>query len=97
MSEEESSRGLSGWAGLALGRMWAEHDRSMGESIAWFASRNRRATDPANLLAQNQALAAENAQLRQELADYKLNYRNLKAWADRAEARIDQLLKDRGE
>jgi hypothetical protein len=77
--------------------MWAEHDHSMKESIAWFANRHRRPADPAALLAQNQALAAENAQLRQELADYQLNYKNLKAWANRAEARIDQLLKDRGE
>lgn len=97
MSEKESSRGLSGWAGLALGRMWADHDRSMGESVAWFANRNRRSTDATTLLEQNQALAVENAQLRQELADYKLNYRNLKAWADRAEAQIDQLLTERGE
>src|ERR1700744_4252570 len=97
MSEKESSRGLSGWAGLALGRMWADHDRSMGESVAWFANRNRRSTDATTLLEQNQALAVENAQLRQELADYRLNYRNLKAWADRAEAQIDQLLKERGE
>jgi cell division protein FtsB len=77
--------------------MWAEHDHSMKESIAWFANRHRRPADPAALLAQNQTLAAENAQLRQELADYKRNYVELDAWARRAERQIDQLLKDRGE
>jgi hypothetical protein len=96
VSEDGSSNGLSGWAGLALGRMWTEHDRSTEESIAWFANRRRRNVDAASLATQIQALAAENAQLRQELADYRLNYRNLKSWANRAEAQIDQLLKDRG-
>ena len=95
MSDEEPGKGLSGWAGLALGRMWAQHDQSMGETIAWFANRNRRATDPA--AAQNHALAAENAQLRQELADYKRNYTELDAWARRAERQIAQLLKERDE
>ena len=97
MSDDESSNGLSGWAGVTLGRMWAEHERSVDETLEWFGNRHRRQIDPATLLAQNQALAAENARLRQDLADYELNYRNLKAWANRAEARIDQLLKDRGE
>jgi len=91
MADDESSNGLSGWAGVALGRMWAEHDRSVGETLTWFANRNRRQIDPAALLAQNQSLAAENAQLRQELADYKRNYAELDAWARRAERQIAQL------
>lgn len=96
MSDEEHSSGLSGWAGVALGRMWAEHDRSMDETLAWFVNGRRQPVNHAVLQAQIQALAAENAQLRQALADYELNYRNLEAWSIRAEASINQLLQERG-
>lgn len=96
MSNDEHINGLSGWAGVALGRMWAEHDRSMDETLAWFVNGRRQPVNPGALQAQNQALLAENAQLRQDLAAYKLNYGNLKAWANRAEARINQLLQERG-
>lgn len=96
MSDEEHSSGLSGWAGVALGRMWAEHDRSMDETLAWFVNRRRHQVNPAALQVEIQALVAENARLRQELTDYEFNYSNLKAWADRAEARINQLLQERG-
>jgi hypothetical protein len=91
MSDDESSNGLSGWVGVTLGRLWAEHDRSVDETLAWFGNRHRRQIDPAALLAQNQALAAENAQLRQALEAYKLNYRNLRRWADGAEKTLERL------
>jgi hypothetical protein len=91
MDDDGTSKGLSGWAGVALGRMWAEHDRSMEETADWFANRHRRAVDPAAVLAENQALAAENARLRQELAAYKLNFNNLRAWADSAEKTLQRL------
>jgi hypothetical protein len=98
MSDDTQDSGPSGWAWFQLGRMAAKADRSRSEAIASvFAARRQRHVVADPLLAQNQALAAENAQLRQELADYQLNYKNLKAWANRAEARIDKLLKDRGE
>jgi hypothetical protein len=95
--DELPSPGLSGWAGFQLGQMYAEHRRSSAETVATLRHGRRAASAQQALVAQNQALVAENARLRQELADYKLNYRNLKAWADRAEAQIDRLLKERGE
>jgi|SRR5262245_18549623 hypothetical protein len=98
MSDDIQESGPSGWAWFQLGRMAAKADRSRSDAIASvFTARRQRTVAPDPLVLQNQVLAAENAQLRQELEDYKLNYRNLKAWADRAEAQIDQLLKERGE
>ena len=97
MDDEVEGQGPSGYAWYQLGRMAAENDRHTSQTISTLLHRRRAVSPDDSLQAQNQALSAENAQLRQELADYKLNYRNLKAWADRAEARIDQLLKDRGE
>lgn len=76
--------------------MWAEHDRSIDETLAWFVNRRRHQVNPAALQVEIQALAADNARLRQALADYEFNYRSLKAWANRAEARINQLLQERG-
>ena len=102
MSDEMPSNGLSGWAGVALGRMWAENDRATEDACKWFAnSRNPGASladfQAANqaLAAQNQALAAENLRLRESLAAYEYNYNNLDAWADRAKARIEELLSNR--
>jgi cell division protein FtsB len=98
MSDDTQDSGPSGWAWFQLGRMAAKADRSRSEAIASvFAARRQRHVVADPLLAQNQALAAENAQLRQELADYKRNYVELDAWARRAERQIAQLLKDRGE
>jgi hypothetical protein len=95
--DELATPGLSGWAGYALGRIAANRDRETGETLDAVFRRRQQNVDVGSVLEQNKALAAENARLRQDLADYQLNYRNLKAWADRAEARIDQLLKERGE
>ena len=98
MSDESPSNGLSGWAGVALGRMWAEHDRTMRQAGSWFVGRHGQGASLADfqaanqeLAAQNQALAAENLRLKQDLSDYELNYNNLKAWAGRAKARIEEL------
>jgi len=97
MDEDElPSPGLSGWAGFQLGQMFAEHRRSSAETAAALLHGRRNSIVQQSLQAQNQALAAENARLRQELADYELNYGNLKAWANRTEARLNQLLKERG-
>jgi hypothetical protein len=95
MDDDGEAQGPSGWAWFQLGRMAADHERHTSETVATLLRRRRAATVEDALRAQNQALAAENARLRQDLADYKLNYSNLKAWANRAEARINQLLKDR--
>jgi hypothetical protein len=94
--DELATPGLSGWAGYALGRMAAERDRHTSETVDAVFRRRQPTVNVNAILAQNQALAAENARLRQDLADYQLNYANLKAWANRAEARIEQLLKERG-
>jgi hypothetical protein len=88
--------GLGGLAMYQLGRMAAETDHAQSQAVAAMFARRQPQIDVNGLISQNRALAAENAQLRQDLADYKLNYSNLKAWANRAEARINQLLKDRG-
>ena len=97
--DELPTRGLSGWAGYQLGRMAAE-DRDPIGGDAWPLFRRRngidRSSNPATLLAQNQALAKENAQLRADLEAYRFNYNNLKAWADRAEQRIEELKKGAG-
>lgn len=85
MDDDGPSKGISGWAGVALGRMWAEHERSMDETAHWFANRHNRPVSAAVLQAQNQALAAENAQLRQDLEAYRHNYNKLNAWAEQAE------------
>ena len=45
--------------------------------------------DVNQLIANNQALAAENARLRQELEDYKLNYHRMKEWARQVEPFLD--------
>ncbi len=102
MSDESPSTGLSGWAGIALGRMWAEHDRTMRQAGSWFVGRHGQGASLADfqaanqeLAAQNQALAAENLRLRESLAAYEYNYNNLDAWADRAKARIEELLNNR--
>jgi hypothetical protein len=95
--DELPSSGLSGWAGFQLGQMYAEHRRSSAETVAALLHGRRAATAQQIQHAQDRALAVENAQLRQELTDYKRNYAELDAWARRAERQIAQLLKERGE
>ncbi len=95
MPDDETRNGISGWAGIALGRMWAEHERSVDDTLDWFVNRRNETANSAAMEARNQDLVAENSRLRQALADYELNYANLKAWANRAEAQINELLKDR--
>ncbi len=97
MDGDEEGQSPSGFAWYQLGKMAAENDRHTSQTISTLLHRRRTISAQDDLQARVQALAAENARLRQDLADYRLNYRDLKAWADRAEARIDQLLKERGE
>jgi hypothetical protein len=94
--DELESPGLSGWAGYALGRMAAERDRHTSETIDAMFNRRRQVVNVDAVLAQNQALANENARLRADLEAYRFNYANLKAWADRAEQRIEELKRGRG-
>jgi regulator of replication initiation timing len=95
MDDEGHETGLGGLAWYQLGRMSAETDRVRSEAVDGLLKRRRPQMDLNAVLAENHALAAENTRLRQALADYELNYANLKAWANRAEARINELLKDR--
>jgi cell division protein FtsB len=97
MDDDEEGQGPSGYAWYQLGRMAAENDRHTSQTIRTLLHRRRAVSAHDALQAQNHALAAENAQLRQELADYKRNYVELDAWARRAERQIAQLLKERGE
>jgi hypothetical protein len=90
--DELPTPGLSGWAGYALGRMAAKREQETGEMVDALSRRRQQPTVNVNsVLAQNQALAAENARLRQELAAYKLNFNNLRAWADSAEKTLERL------
>ena len=86
--------------GYQLGQMC---DRAsidpLGRPLVFANSLHRRRTSTTlqALQAQNQALAAENARLRQELEVYKRNYRELDVWARDAEKQIARLLKERNE
>lgn len=92
MSDDIQDGGPSGWAWFQLGRMAAKADRSRSEAIASiFAARRQRHVVADPLLAQNRALAAENAQLRQDLAAYQHNYAKLRAWAEEAARDLKQL------
>jgi hypothetical protein len=85
MSDDIHESGPSGWAWFQLGRMAAKADRSRSEAVsAVFAARRQRHVVADPLLAQNQALAAENARLKEDLAAYKYNYANLRTWAEEA-------------
>ncbi len=98
MSDDIQDSGPGGWAWFQLGRMAAKADRSRSEAIlAIFAARRQKHVVADPLLAQNQALAAENARLGQELEVYKRNYRELDVWARDAEKQIARLLKERDE
>ena len=87
MDDEDGlgSPGLSGWAGFQLGRMAAERDRHTSETVAALFGRRRPAVNVNAVLAHNQALAAENAQLRRDLEAFRHNYNKLNAWAEEAE------------
>lgn len=99
MPDETDDRGLSGWAGVALGQMWSEHDRSTGRTLSWF-NRSRSQLPPnATPVVQSQiaALKAENAQLRAQLETVQLrlagverDYAELDAWADIAARKLKQ-------
>ena len=82
--DELATPGLSGWAGYALGRMAANRDRETSETVDALFRRRQPVVNVNDVLAQNQALAAENARLRQDLAAYKYNYANLRTWAEEA-------------
>ena len=99
MADEDVANGVSGWAGVALGRMWARHEQSMGETLDWFNRRDRQqAKSPAKpALANIPYLAMENAQLRgqlneakQALAGLEDDYAELRAWADMASRKLKQ-------
>ena len=86
MDDDAEDTGFGGLAWYALGRMSARNDRVRGEAADTVLSRLRgdRTVDVNQLLAANEALEAENARLRQDLADYKFNYERLHQWAETA-------------
>ncbi|NPD66358.1 hypothetical protein HN018_23280 (plasmid) [Lichenicola cladoniae] len=95
MTDDEPNSGLSGWAGVTLGRMWAEHERSTDDTLAWFANRRNPQASLADyqaaiqaLATQNQALADEILHLKKKLAVSERNYNALDAWADQAQAEL---------
>ena len=99
MAEEDVGNGLSGWAGVALGRMWAEHEQSMGKTLDWFNGCGRQHTQgPAKQVQHHdQSLATENSQLRDQLnqtrralAGLEDDYAELRAWADMASRKLKQ-------
>jgi cell division protein FtsB len=88
MDGECSKSGLGSLTWYWLGRSAADAENAQTNAVNT-VSRNRRwSADLQTLAARNRTLAAENAQLRQELADYELNYNNLKQWADDASKRL---------
>jgi hypothetical protein len=91
MDDDEEGQGPSGYAWYQLGRMAAENDRHTSQTISTLLHRRRAGSTHEALQAQNQALAAENARLRQELEAYKLNFNNLRRWADSAENTLERL------
>ena len=94
MDDEGEGSGLSGWAGFALGRMSAEHDRSMSQTAHWFNrtffGRPSQAS-PRIAVPSYDSIAAENVELRRQLENYKHNYGRLKRWADEAEQKLKRL------
>jgi hypothetical protein len=88
MSDETSNNGMSGWAWYQLGQANAEHRASVQRTVNAVFGRRQPSVDVNAVLAQNQALAQEVRQLREQLADYEHNYRDLKKWADDASKRL---------
>jgi hypothetical protein len=91
MDDELPSAGLSGLAGYALGRMSAENDRVMDGFAQSLRRRSRPPTptvDVNALLTENQALRQQLSAAQAELENYGYNYRVLKEWAKRAEAKL---------
>ena len=86
MDDEVDDSGFGGVAWYTLGRMSAENNRVRDQAVDTVLSslRGRQRVDVDHLLGANQALAAENARLRQDLADYKHNYDRLHEWAQKA-------------
>jgi hypothetical protein len=91
MDDDEESRGPSGYAWFQLGRMAADHERHTSETVAALLHRRRTVNVQDSLQAQNHALAAENARLRQELATCQHNYAKLRIYAEEARRDLKRL------
>ena len=79
------------YAAHQAGQRSAEDAAQTGRLVRSLFRTKNPAVDVNQLVANNQALAAENARLRQELANYKHNYLRLKEWADEVEPVLDRL------
>jgi hypothetical protein len=91
MEDDTLDTGLSGWAWYELGRSRAAHDASVAGTMRRMFGPKRPAIDVNGLITQNQALAAENARLRQDLAAYEHNYAKLRTWAEEARRDLKRL------
>ena len=85
------------YAAFQLGQQSAELDAATSRAIRSVFSRRAPQVDSVALLAQSHALAAENAQLkdqlakaRLQLADIEHDYAELDAWADIAAKKLKQ-------
>ncbi len=91
MDDDTLHSGPSGWAWFQLGRMAAETERHTSETVRKLLRPRQPTVDVNGVLTQNQALAAENAQLRRDLDAYKHNYSKLRTWAEEAKRDLDRL------
>ena len=105
MSDEEEAgdTGLGTLAAYTLGRWSAESDAELSRTVSSLQRAWRREPTIADFQAANDALASanqslleENAQLRQQLADYKHNYRRMKEWAAEIRPLLDRLNNEEG-
>lgn len=91
--EEAGDSGVGGLAMFQLGRWSAESSAARLDLVHSLFGPKRPAVDVNQLIANNQALAAENARLRQQLAAYQHNYQRLCAWRDEVEPFLDTMRK----
>lgn len=79
------------YAAYQAGQRSAEDAAQTGRIVRSLFRPKVPTVDVNQLIANNQALAAENARLRQELASYRHNYLRLREWADEMEPVLDKL------
>jgi cell shape-determining protein MreC len=91
VDDELGGSGLSGWAWYQLGQMSADSSAKTRAAVRNVFRPRRSTVDVNGVLAQNQALAAENARLRQELATYQHNYAKLRTYAEEARRDLKRL------
>ena len=98
MDDDRNEGGLGSLAMYQLGRWSVESEHELSAVTRDMVDRRRGLGRKEQWKAANQALAQENAQLRQHLADalfeldtYKMNYDELRRWADGAQETMRKL------